>query len=208
MGGKTKKKQARKQAASHNTSTKSKSKTSGARNGLSGHMKKSAFGNGLRASGASDSSSQTPAKRSSRNSKNERSTIMKRKRDDEEEMVGNEGKESSDSDADVCLAGSSLFTSVDDSNRQDSLSKVLDGTPPPSVYVGIKKKRKLSVEAPSATKAAVTSTFRELLPSTLVQLDEESFSRLLYPNPVCFLTTLNPKENGSGQEVNAGEYPI
>lgn len=197
MGGKTKKKQARKQAAT-------RTKSNGGRNGVSGHMKKSAFGNGSRASGTGDSTSVT--KRSSRNLKNEKSTTMKRKREDDEDVVGNERKEGVDSETDASHVGSSLFTSADDVEEQDCQLKVPDGTVPPSVYESIKKRRKLSVEAPSATKVTAASPFRELLPSMLVSLDEESFSRLLYPNPVCFLTTLNPEENGRGQEVNAGEH--
>lgn len=201
MGGKTKKKQARKQAAT-------RSKSNGGRNGVSGHMKKSAFGNGTRASGAIDASSQALTKRSSRNTKNEKSTIMKRKRDDDEDFVESNGKEGLDSDTDVNHVGSSMFTSVDDANEQDRESKVLDSTVAPSVNEGVKKRRKLSAEAASATKATATSDFRELPPSALLQLDEESFSRLLYPNPVCFLTTINPKETGKEQEGNAGEYNL
>ena len=194
MGGKTKKKQARKQAAT-------RTKSNGGRNGVSGHMKKSAFGNGSRASGAIDASSQALTKRSSKNTKNEKSTILKRKRDDNEDSVENNAREGLDSDTDINHVGSSMFTSVDDANEQDSESKVLDGTVAASVNAGVKKRRKLSVEAASAT---ATSDFRELPPSALLQLDEESFSRLLYPNPVCFLTTINPKETGKDQEVNAG----
>lgn len=200
MGGKTKKKQARKQAAT-------RTKSNGGRNGVSGHMKKSAFGNGTRASGAIDAPSQALTKRSSRNTKNEKSTIMKRKRDDDEDFVESDGKEGPDSDTDINHISSSMFTSVDDANEQDNESKVLNSTLAPSVNEGVKKRRKLSVEAASATKATATSDFRELSPSALLQLDEESFSRLLYPNPVCFLTTINPKETGKDQEVNAGEHP-
>ena len=184
MGGKTKKKQARKQAATQ-------TKRNGGRNGVSGHMKKSSIGNGKRAAESGDAAA---AKKSGKNNNNQKSTDMKRKRDeemedDEEELGGLNDIDNSE------VRGSSMFTSKDDhgnGTEEGSASK------PKNTPTSSKKKQKLNDSVGSASKAPVISHFRGLSPAKLLSLEDTSFSRLLYPNPVCFLTTLNSKlEDGT-----------
>mmetsp|Transcript_9356 Transcript_9356/g.9172 ORF Transcript_9356/g.9172 Transcript_9356/m.9172 type:complete len:432 (+) Transcript_9356:107-1402(+) len=185
MGGKTKAKQQRKQSANQ-------TKKNGGRNGVSGHMKKT-IGNGKRASGASEDA-ESSFKKSSKNVNNKQSTNMKRKRDDDDDdnddkdddagegdaHEDKEGVEKNGIDDNTELKGSSLFTAADD-NEDNNESKKQDH----------KKKKKKLVE-PLVTEKK-SCKFIELEPTKLTLLEDSSFSRLLYPNPVCFLTTIDYK---------------
>lgn len=204
MGGKTKKKQARKQAAT-------RTKSNGGRNGVSGHMKKSTIGNGKRAAESAESASLLLTKKSSKNSGQKKNTNTKRKRDDADEGADNEddypeksGEDKNEFDA-LDHRGSSMFTSFDDSNDLQNLSKdVADVATPSGNKDEKRKKRKLNIEPTTASNVAA-SVFRELVATKLIQLDDSSFSRLLYPNPVCFLTTINPNLTGNDADVHSGE---
>lgn len=190
MGGKTKKKQARKQAAT-------RTKSNGGRNGVSGHMKKSSIGNGKRASDAGEGSSQLPVKKNGKNIHNLKSTDMKRKRDaeddDEDDDVSNselEFKSGFGDNSDV--RGSTMFTSTDDNDNGSSESKgVVSAKITSACPAASKKKQRLSEGSGSAFRPPSISSFRGLLATKLIRLEDTSFSRLLYPNPVCFLTTIN-----------------
>jgi hypothetical protein len=203
MGGKTKKKQARKQAAT-------RTKSNGGRNGVSGHMKKSSIGNGKRASEPSDGSSLLITKKSGKNAGNKKIASTKRKRDDvdeeddDSEKNGEEGTVADERDS-LDNRASSMFTSFDDSSDpQNSTKDITEVITPSGNKDEKRKKRKLSSE-PSAPSNDAISVFRELVPTLLIQLDDTSFSRLLYPNPVCFLTTINPSAASDRGDVNSGE---
>ena len=187
MGGKTKKKQARKQAAT-------RTKSNGGRNGVSGHMKKSSIGNGKRTADTGEGASQLLAKKNGKNVNNQKSTNMKRKRDEDDDNVsveeGIDGVSADKSD----IRGSSMFNAVDDDDREERESRGLAGAKAISALPkSSKKKQKLSDDSGSACKELSLSMFREIMPQKLIQLEDTSFSRLLYPNPVCFLTTFNAK---------------
>jgi hypothetical protein len=193
MGGKTKKKQARKQSATQ-------TKRNGGRNGVSGHMKKT-IGNGKRASGASEDAENSTGKKSSRNVNNKQSTNMKRKREEEDDdddddndagEVDNrqdkDGIGKSETDSTTEHKGSSLFTAADDNEDNNESTKKQDH----------KKKKKKLIE-PLVTENK-SSKFTELEPTKLTLLEDSSFSRLLYPNPVCFLTTIDYKNVAQTEE--------
>jgi hypothetical protein len=202
MGGKTKKKQARKQAAT-------RTKSNGGRNGVSGHMKKSSIGNGKRAAESSDGSSLLLTKKSGKNAGNKKIASTKRKRDDvdeeddDSEKNGEEGTVADERDS-LDNRASSMFTSFDSSDPQNSTKDITEVITPSGNKDEKRKKRKLSSE-PSAPFNDAISVFTKLVPTLLIQLDDTSFSRLLYPNPVCFLTTINPSEASDRGDVNSGE---
>lgn len=203
MGGKTKKKQARKQAAT-------RTKSNGGRNGVSGHMKKSSIGNGKRAADAGDSPTLLLTKKSGKNTGNKKLTTTKRKRDDADEEddhpeKNGEGETVADERDSLNTKASSMFTSFDDSRDPQDLSKDINKVITPSGSKDEKrKKRKLNNE-PSAPSNGRIPVYRELVPTLLLRLEDTSFSRLLYPNPVCFLTTINPNEAGDRGDVNSGK---
>lgn len=199
MGGKTKKKQARKQAAT-------RTKSNGGRNGVSGHMKKSTIGNGKRAAVAAEGS--LPTKKGNKNITNQKSTNSKRKRteedDGDEDETDEEAHRTADESSDV--RGSSMFTSLDDNVDGKSDSKDLAGIEKATVSTkdSKRKKQRLSDVSVSSIKTPVLSIYKELVPTKLITLEDTSFSRLLYPNPVCFLTTINHKNaDGSVGGLNA-----
>lgn len=191
MGGKTKKKQARKQSATQ-------TKRNGGRNGVSGHMKKT-IGNGKRAAGASIDAENSSGKKSSRNVNNKQSTNMKRKREEEDNDDDNDagevddhqdkdGIERSEADSIEEHKGSSLFTAADDNEDNNESTKKQDH----------KKKKKKLIEPFVAENKSFE--FTELEPTKLIVLEDSSFSRLLYPNPVCFLTTIDYKNVAQTEE--------
>lgn len=203
MGGKTKKKQARKQAAT-------RTKSNGGRNGVSGHMKKSSIGNGKRAADAGDSSSLLLTKKTGKNASDKRHATTKRKRDDADEEddhpeKNEEGETIAEERDSLNIRAPTMFTSFHDSCDPQNLSKDITEVITPSGNKDEKrKKRKLGSE-PSAPSNGAITIYRELVPTLLMKLEDTSFSRLLYPNPVCFLTTINPNEAGNRGDVNSGE---
>ena len=201
MGGKTKKKQARKQAATQ-------TKRNGGRNGVSGHMKKSTMGGAKRASDSGDNAPQLQVKKSSKNAKNQMSSNMKRKRDAEEnnedDHDDNDAKRDLQDNSDLELH--SLPAYNDDAVSADIPTARPDTDEERNRVSSSKKKRKLNAEKNSGCATTSASLFISLRSIQLVQLDASSFSRLLYPNPVCFLTTINPKEALKNSAVNAGDW--
>ena len=200
MGGKTKKKQARKQAAT-------RTKSNGGRNGVSGHMKKSSIGNGKRTADAGEGTPQLLAKKNGKNVNNQKSTNMKRKRDEDDDNVsvdsnigeGINGVPGDKSD----IRGSSMFNAVDDgSDERRELGRSVAAKAISALPKSLKKKQKLSDDSGSACKELSLSLFREIVPRKFIQLEDTSFSRLLYPNPVCFLTTLNAKNEDESVGVS------
>lgn len=198
MGGKTKKKQARKQAATQ-------TKRNGGRNGVSGHMKKSTMGGAKRASEHGDNAPQLQAKKSSKNAKNQMSSNMKRKRDAEENNEDDDDdsdnirdlQDNSDLELHSLPANNGNVVSSDIPSAKLDLER--------NRVVSSKKKRKLNTEKNSECATTSASLYIHLRSIQLVQLDASSFSRLLYPNPVCFLTTINPKDAIKNPAVNAGD---
>jgi hypothetical protein len=203
MGGKTKKKQARKQAAT-------RTKSNGGRNGVSGHMKKSSIGNGKRAAESGDGSSLLLTKKGGKKAGNQKLASTKRKRDDvdeEDDDSENNGEEGTIAEEQDSLdnRASSMFTSFDDSSDPHNSTKHMTEVITPSGNKDEKRKRRKLTCEPSAPSNGTISVFRELVPTLLVQLDDTCFSRLLYPNPVCFLTSINPSEARDRGDVNSGE---
>jgi hypothetical protein len=184
MGNKIKKKQARKQATH-----KKGGNSSAGRNGLSGHNKKAAIGNGKRAAEAPAEGAEKPSgKKNNKNKDNQQSTAMKRKRNESDDESEDEG-EDDEKEEGAELQGSSLFN-LEDAAEPDNPKKRLSVTSSSSDKKETKKKKKKLTDNTNAIKS-IPSVFRPLLAVKLIELEDTSYSRLLYPNPVCFLTTID-----------------